>query len=244
MKAKRRFSESSKGAGFDSLTAMTRALRVVDFQVSARRAGLVGDEHRIVNEALFSTYEPVRLWLKEREVRGPFRALVVSLADEAAARRWHGLVSNAAGICEVTEAIAVPVMKDNASDHRWVMGLVKHALGGVALMLGWRSEELEDFVESLSASPLPLVHVFDGLARVDDSTGLRCVPWLSVKPGETQVGVRIGDRDVPLVSKPGPLYLEDGFPIAKAAILGRDYALLDKGGRVLASVAIGAPVLH
>ncbi len=224
--------------------AMSRALRVVDFQVHARPAGLLDDEERAVTEALFSTYEPVRLWLQEREVRGPFRALIVSLADEAAARRWHGLVSYAAGICEVTEAIAVPVLKDNASDHRWVMGLVKHALASVAQMIGWRSEELDAFVDSASARRLPLVHFFDGLARVDDSTGLRCVPWLSVKPGETQVGVRIGDRDVPVVSKPGPLYLEDGFPIAKAAIRGRDYALLDKGGRVLASVAIGAPVLH
>ena len=60
---------------------------------------------------------------------------------------------------------------------------------------------------------------------------MKCVPWLSTQPGETVVGARIGDRDVKVLSKPGPLYLEDSFPVAKSVIRGHEYVLLDKAGK-------------
>ena len=52
------------------------------------------------------------------------------------------------------------------------------------------------------------------------------------------VGARIGAADHVLLSNPGPLYLEDSFPVAKSAIRDQKYTLLDKAGNVLASVAI------
>ena len=41
-----------------------------------------------------------------------------------------------------------------------------------------------------------------------------------------------------VLSRLEPLYLEDTFPMASAAIPQRDYVLLDKGGKVLVSVPI------
>ncbi|HEX3344349.1 MAG TPA: hypothetical protein VHS09_07235 [Polyangiaceae bacterium] len=111
----------------------------------------------------------------------------------------------------------------------------------------WFAESAEDaaaFIAAASETAWPLVHFFEGLAQVEKSSGLKCVPWLSTRPGETRIGVRVGERDVTVLSKPGPLYLEDRFPIAKSAIRGNDYVLLDKAGKALASVAIDNAALH
>lgn len=83
---------------------------------------------------------------------------------------------------------------------------------------------------------MPLVHFFDRVQRKDRKTGARCVPWFSTRPGESRVGVRIGDRDVVVFSMAEPLYLEDDFPLAKAALRGREYVLLDRLDNRLASV--------
>lgn len=223
---------------------MSKLIRLVDFQVYARPGGLADGEQRPINEALFTTYESVRLWLKEREVQAPFRKIVVALADEASSARWHGNVSNALGICEVTEAINSTMLLQRAGDHRWVLGVVEHALACIERSTGWRSHELEDFIKVASDQQLPLVHVFESLAQVEKTSGTKCVPWLSTRPGETVVGARIGGRDVIILSKPGPLYLEDSFPVAKSVIRGHEYVLLDKAGKVVASVAIAGASLH
>ena len=223
---------------------MSKLARLVDFQVGVGSTGLALDEERSANHALFSTYEPVRLWLKERVVRAPFRKVVIALSDEATFARWHGNVSNVAGICEVTEAIDLRTLLEKASDHRWVLRIVEHALGCVARSTDWRSEELECFIKAALERPLPLVHFFETLAKVDKVSGTTCVPWFSTRPGETRVGVRVGERTITILSKPGPLYLEDSFPIAKAAIGGGEYVLLDKTGKVLVSVAIDKGAIH
>jgi hypothetical protein len=223
---------------------MNKLVRLVDFQVYARPTGLVGGEQRTINEALFATYEPVRLWLKEHETRAPFRKLVVSLADETLAARWHGTLSTAGGICEVTEAVDARVLVQRAGDHGWVLRVVEHALGCVALSAGWRSGDLEGFVKDASERPLPLVHLFEGLTQVDKESGVKCVPWLSARPGETQIGVMVGDRMVKVFSKPGPIYLEDAFPVTKSAIRGREFLLLDRAGKTLATVVLDSSSRH
>ena len=95
---------------------MSKNVRLVDFQVYARPAGLPDGEQRPINEALFATYEPVRLWLKENDIKAPFRKVAVSLADKVSSARWHGNVSNAIGICEVTEAVDTQVLSQSARD--------------------------------------------------------------------------------------------------------------------------------
>lgn len=223
---------------------MNRLVRLVDFQVGLGSTSLGLDEQRPANLALFSTYEPIRLWLKERDVKAPFRKVVVGLSDQASFARWHGNVSNVAGICEITEAVDVTTLLAKAGDHRWVLGIVEHALGCVRRSTGWRSDELQGFIATVAERPLPLVHVFEALAQTEKASGVRCVPWLSTRPGETQVGVHIGERSVTVLAKPGPLYLEDSFPVAKAAIRDGEYVLLDKAGKSLARVAIDTGALH
>lgn len=222
---------------------MSKLTRLVDFQVYARPTGFVGAQ-RSINEALFATFEVVRLWLKEHEVKAPFRKLVVSLADQSTSSAWHGSVSNALGVCEVTEAIDSDLLIKKADDHRWVLSTVGHALDCVEQSLGWRSKTLDGFVAVVSSSTFPLVHFFEELAQVEKVSGLRCVPWLSLSPGETKVGVRLGERQVTVLSKSGPLYLEDSFPVARSLIREQQYVLVDKTGEPLVSIALDGSTLH
>lgn len=214
-------------------------MRLVDFQIDAGSWLPVDDGLRI-GQALFTTFEAVRLWLRERSVQAPFRKLVVGFEHRRPSVQ-HGHVMNVLGICQVKEAVDTAVLLERAADHRWVLDSVAHALGCVARETGWRCEELEDFIGLLSNRPLPLVHFFGRLARVDRPSGIRCVPWLSVRPGETRIGVRIGERDIEILSKPEPIYLEDDFPMVTSAIRGREFVLLDSAGKTLASVSIGQP---
>jgi hypothetical protein len=220
------------------LPSTSKQVRLIDFQVYTRPTGYPSP----INEALFTAYEPIRLWLKERKIKAPFRKILISFVDEVWSARWHGQVSNAIGICEVTEAVVMPTLRRNAGDHRWVLGRVLHSLLCIARATGWRSMELEDFVGATSERPLPLIHFFDSLAKVDSILEVRCVPWLSVRPSETAVGVRLMSdkavRDVTVLSKAGPLYLGDSFPIAKSAIRRPEFVLLDKTGKTLASIPI------
>jgi hypothetical protein len=228
---------------------MRKLVRIVDFQVSMRSDVLAARGQRSINETLFATYEPIRLWLKEHEIKAPFRKIVVSVADGASFARWHGNVSNAIGICEVTEAMDVTTITRKAGDHQWVLGVVEHALGCIAQNIGWRSDELDACIKVMSKRTLPLIHFFERLAQVDDVSGVRCVPWLSTRPGETQIGVHIvtkasTGRDVTILSKSGPLYLEDSFPVAKSAMRRSGFVLLDKAGKILATVPIDGPEPH
>ena len=222
---------------------MSKQVRVRDFQVFARAPGLAEGEQRAFNEILFSIYEPVRLWLKERTVKAPFCKIVVSLSDATISAPWHGHVANAIGICQVTEAVDVLTLRQNIGDHAWVFGRVFHALECVAQHTDWRSSELEDFITTLSQQALPFVHLFERLTRVDRITGVKCTPWFSTRPGENKIGVRLGskdgaERDVTVLSQPESLWLEDSFPLAKSAVRGQAFVLLDKAGKVLASVPL------
>lgn len=159
-----------------------------------------------------------------------------SLCDEELCADWHGKVANVAGICEAIEAVDPTTLVERAGDHRWVFAVVEHAIACIEQHDGWRSSELKDFIKAESERPLPLVHFFEALAQTEAASGVKCVPWLSTRPGEMAIGVRIGERDVTVLSQPGPLYLEDSFPIAKSIICGQEYRLLDKEGKALASV--------
>ncbi|HEY6562382.1 MAG TPA: hypothetical protein VI072_34175 [Polyangiaceae bacterium] len=202
-------------------------------------------DRRRINHALFTSYEPVRLWLKEHNERAPFQKIVVSLDDKATAGPWQGNVANSGGVCEITEVVDIPTLESRAVDHRWVLGVVQHALGCVSRCVGWQSHELNAAIETLSNKPLPLLHLFRRLARIHEPTGANCVPWLSTQPGETRVGVRLTrpgepEFDVTVISEAGPLFMEDSFPLAKTAFRGSNFVLLDRSGKVLHAVALTA----
>jgi hypothetical protein len=228
---------------------MNKMVTVVDFQIFARAAGGIADDQRSINEALFATYEPLRLWLKERVLKAPFRKLLISFADEAYSAAWHGSVSVAAGICEVTEAVPASLLRQQAGDHRWVLGIVRHALECVAGETGWRSQELEGLVATMAEQPLPLMHVFERLTQEDKITGVKCEVRLAVQPGSTQLGVWLVskgnvEREVALLSKRGPIFLEDEFPLSKSAIRRPDFLLLDKAGKILAKIPLEQSAMH
>jgi hypothetical protein len=221
---------------------MSKSVRFVDFQIGASFTGGL-DEEGAVNLALFAIYEPVRLWLKERVIKAPFRKVAVCFRDEAWSAPWHGQVMNAFGVCQVNESVDIAVLRQNAEDPRWVIAGVEHALSCIASALGWRSEELEGFLAATSEKTWPLIHFFDRLTRIDKISGTKCVPWLSARPGQTEMGVRLvakdnAERDVTLLSTPYLLVVEISFALAKTAIRGREFLLLDKTGKVLASVPL------
>ena len=135
---------------------------------------------------------------------------MVSLADNVVASPWHGRVSNAAGIGEVTESVILQTLHASAPDHRWVLAIVGHALACIAGATEWRSAELERFIAPTADEQLPLLHLFRRLQQVDGASGVSVMPWLSTQPGETCIGVRVisadnVERDVLIQSTPAPL---------------------------------------
>jgi hypothetical protein len=223
---------------------MNKPVRLIDFQVFVGAAGLADGEQRRINHAFFTTYEPVRLWIKDHNVLAPFRKIVVRLTEGSSSSPWHGRAAILDKICQVTESLDLDEIVRRASDHRWVLGIVEHALGCIADSTGWRSVELEGFVRTMSEQPLPIVHFFERLARVEKASGMKCVLWMSLRPGKSELGVRLGERDVRVLSTPEPLFLEDDFPVAKSAIREREYVLLDKAGIALARVGIDDGQVH
>lgn len=194
------------------------------------------------NQALFATTEPVRLWLKAQRFDAPFIKLLVTLQDVAVGRGTHGRVMLVEGICEVTEEVDTTELDRDVLDHRWVLGIVKHALSCVAEKLDWRSEPLEGHLDALAASPLPLEYVFDQLAAHDKASGTTCVPWYRSRPGSFEIGVRItrsGEpREVVVRQSSEPLYLEDDFPMAALKIRNSQLIIVDKRKAPLATIAL------
>jgi hypothetical protein len=208
-----------------------------DFQVFA---GASAADQKPINEALFTTFEPIRLWSRARRVTAPFKKLVIMLKDTTKFKEWHGEVKIVEGVCAVTEAVALEELEQCARDHHWVLAIIKHALGCVAAKTGWRSEPLEMYIDELSAASLPLVFEFAALMARDEDRGVVCVPWFRTQPGLTEIGVRIqgiGEPcDVTLMHSNHPIYLEDDFPLAATRIKGSNLLLLDKKRSTIASI--------
>jgi hypothetical protein len=134
---------------------MKKLVRLIDFQIGVGASNLDMNAQRVTNLALFSSYEPVRLWLRESHVTAPFRKLVVALSDRSTHGRWHGAVSNVAGVCEVIQAVDTASLPSRAVDHRWALGVALHAVEQVANSIGWRSPDLVEFVHSASHCEWP-----------------------------------------------------------------------------------------
>jgi len=57
-------------------------VRLLDFQVYARPSRLAGGEERPINEALFMTYEPVRLWLRDAIRMGDRGGIAIAMPGQ------------------------------------------------------------------------------------------------------------------------------------------------------------------
>jgi hypothetical protein len=210
--------------------------------------GLTFDEERTVNIALSATSEPIRLWLKTRVIKAFFVKIVVEFVNEADYHLWPDKAMNAFGVCQVFEPINLSALRENAGNHRWVIAAIRPALRRLEKELAWRSEELEAFLDELAEKPLPLIHLFEKLARTDRRSRITCTPWQAFQPDLTEFGVRIAApgkpvRDVPVFSKRDVL-LDDDFPLAKSKLQDGTFLLLDKAGNTLASVPIDERGMH
>jgi hypothetical protein len=217
-------------------------MRLVDFQVSARPAGLSLDQQKAVNEGVFPVYEALRLWLKERRIAAPFKKVLVSLADRRTSEKWHGNVMTALGVCEVTEAVQVEDLLQNRGQHGWTCSRILDALAHISSGAGWQNEELTSLVQDLSRRKPPCSHHFSGLSK-REKNGLLCEVVLEADVDTTQVKVQFSAGGQPIgevvvASRPGPLFMEDDFPVTAARIEHGHFLLVAKDKTILARVPL------
>jgi hypothetical protein len=200
------------------------------------------DQEKTLNGGLFPVYEAVRLWLKERMIVAPFRKIVISLEDHLLAAKRHGSLTVALGICKVTEAVCAEDFLSRHGDHTWTCHRVLDGLEHISSGLGWRCEELVSHVQQISGKAPPCSHRFARLCRLARN-GVACEVLLEADVGTSIVKVRFSAHgrvaiEVVVASRPGPLWVEDDYPVAAARIDKGHFLLLAKDRSVLARVAI------
>ena len=219
----------------------SKTSRFVDLQLFVGPGGLDDAARRAANEALFVVYEPLRLWLREARLRAPFAKLLITIVDARTMATHHGQVSVAGGVCEVLHALPLGEAVEHVRDHRWALRLVSDSLERVERQRGWHSAQLAAHVNGLAECALPLTHFFSNLVRTDRRSGVTFSPWISTTPGSTKIGVRLAnghERDVLLVAKPGPLFIEDEFPMKRAVFRRHRFVLVGSDGTELAGVDV------
>ncbi len=222
---------------------MKKPKRLVDFQVFVKATDLKTDQQKRAVQAALPASEIIRLWLRERELPAPFRKLLVTLGPRETSSTWHGQVTVALDVCEVTEAVDFEGL-GTGRDCTWVFQVVKHALQRTHEETGWESQEFEEKIDALASSRPPWIHVLRALTRLDAPSGTSYEIHYVVTPGHTEVVVHVARRDgsgrqVTVASRDGLLYLEDDFPIARTRLSSDFLLLLDSAGKELARIPIG-----
>lgn len=217
-------------------------MRLVDFQVSVRPSGLSLEQQKAVNEGVFPVYEALRLWLKEQKVVAPFKKVLVSLSDRRTSEKWHGKVMLALGICEVTEAVSLEELLQNQGQHGWTCLRILDALNHISSEAGWRNEDLVSLVQQVSLRKPPCSHHFSKLGK-QHKNGVLCEVVLEADVGATGVKVQFSAEgqkisEIVVASRPGPLFMEDDFPVVATRIDGEHFVLLAKDKTVLAWVPL------
>lgn len=216
--------------------------RLVDFQISVRSVPEL-EERRRINRALFAAYEPIRLWLRDRPVKAPFRKILIDLSDDPRERPWHGQATVALGICEAAEVVAPGELGARVEDHRWVFARVLDALEHVREKTGSSYAGLVEHVEHLQAGPPVVMHRLEALSKIDRQTGAQCEVWYRAAVGDCAVLARVtmpnrSPHTTVLASMPGPLYLEDEFPVKKSLVKAGCFVLVGPNKVELARVAV------
>jgi len=223
-----------------------KAYYFVELAVHTDRLARSLEEERRFNREILATEHPINLWLEERRMKAPFCKLVVDLLDERCGLTLGHVGVGHTSIGVVLESTQYPDLCENAGNPRWVVDKILSALRRIDEKAGWRSPEFEAVLEEFAKKPWPIVHSFNKLQRTDRRSGLTCTPWMSFRPGFTQIGVRISgpgklDRDVEMFSKNGPIY---EFALGKSQIQSGHFLLLDKDGNTLATVPLDPSSLH
>jgi hypothetical protein len=218
---------------------------IIDFVIAAPPT-LAQEETRSINWRLFPVGETISLWLSDRppaeRIKGPFRKIYVELRDDLASPA----ASYSLGVCMAAMPASLAEVRRHSGDRAWVVHQVQAALNAIADQAHWRVSELDAFINNLAKQEMPLSHVFARLQKMHRPSRTACVPWISFRPSESTVGVRLtsphGQREVVVHREQGPLWvnsiLNDWGPLAKTAVKGTDFMLMDKNGNVLATVPI------
>lgn len=83
----------------------------------------------------------------------------MSIADYSVAQEWHGDVSVALNICEVTEACDINQVHLKVHDYIWVSTLVLEALEHIRLETGWDNVELRNLLGHIGTQNPPCAHL-------------------------------------------------------------------------------------
>ena len=216
---------------------------IVDFQILARVPDASSASAKSMNEDLFPSFEPVRLWLRENSVEAPFRKIVIEL--KKGPKETSGRVLIVGGICEISIHFADEPNGDLVRDSNRLGRVVLDACSRIALSTGWDGARLSSAVKHLLARDVPRVHFFASLCRTERKSGIECVPWLSMNYSDYEFGVRIGARDVVVASRQCPIYLEDEIPRMGSAVRSGHFQILSGPKKVVfASVPIRQEDLH
>ena len=204
------------------------------------------DTERAINLAMFPVYEAVRLWARENKLEAPFEKISARLVDETteALKPYFLKVRKALGICQIEIPVDLNRICQRIPDYALYASAAETSLHAVAEQVGFRNEQLDEFVRRLPSADPPCNHLFGDLVKVDGS-GARWEVWFRSKYGSSQVVVVVSRdgvvlRECVVAAKDGPLYLEDDFPLKKTRLSADGFSILDRKGHVLASVAPAA----
>ena len=206
-----------------------------DFQIRSPPALL--DRERELNHRLFPLYEAVRLDLRGRRPKAPFRKIVVTLVDKT--RISECRVMNCLGICEVSVPVDVELVL--SSDLPSLVPLVIRGLEVIASSEGFSDPAIATALTRSGISDPPCSHIFGALTKT--ALGhIHCETWFVARPGHSAVEVRFSAagtiRAVKVREANGPLWIEDDFPVRASRIDNERYLLLDRERQILAEVHI------
>ena len=221
-------------------------MKFKDFQISMG-PGLGMDRERLVNLAAFPVYEAIRLWIRSRKLVAPFEKIALRIVDKhsEALSPYFLRARNAIGICQMEVPVDLKDAVEPFPNYRLYISCALTALNAIREQMNWRCDELDHFVRDvLPEQNPPCNHLFEELVKVD-AAGTRWEVWFKSEYEKSAVVViaRRGEQVIAervVASEPGPLYLEDRFPIAKTAVKHGELCLMDKRGTSLAKVALAA----
>lgn len=213
-------------------------MKLADFAFFSTHA-----DHKSINLAARPVEEAIRYEMARRDpIHAPFSKLLVRLLEPSARPiRPHQLLS----IMEVAMRLdPADIPEDPTASDRFFLDLASEALIKLRDGTGWRSDTLDDVIETLRSSDVRTIE-FDWLAKKEPKTGNTYTPlYLPESDGTWEVAVRVTAPDGSELTRArvasselGP-FVEREFPIHSAIIKDGRYVLRDRERNPLASVLL------
>ena len=201
------------------------------------------NDMRMASLGVFAMFEPLRLWIRAQKIDAPFVKLLIQLERSTLPSGSTWCAGHANGICFVGVSVDFSRLGVDCSTVEWMAKMVQASLAAVRHKIGWGCLALDAHVAELTAKPWPLDHHFAPYDRIDRKTGVTVATWAEFEPGRTELVVKQSRqekflREDIVKTAEGQLYMEDDFPISRAAIRSGRYDLLTKTGEVLVSIPL------